>query len=152
MKVRVATDNRNQVLQARNTTIDVEVRNLGLLEDLSNLRTNWDAILSEAKTVATVMDIDPKFVTAHIKKRKRFHDERIDEIPGTSSEQILTADNVFKIHIFDAPKNSVILNLTSRFEAAKSLNSTIAFLWNYVNLTDKQVESKLQCIYELVQR
>ena len=32
------------------------------------------------------------------------------------------------------------MNLTTRFEASKSLNSTFAFLWNYVRLTDEQVE------------
>ena len=90
LKVLVATDNRNRVLQAQHTKIDVEVRNLeGLLEDLSNLRANWVVILSEAKTVATVMDIDLKFVTVRPTNRKRFHDERMNEIRGTSSEQNL---------------------------------------------------------------
>ena len=76
LKVLVAIDNRNRVLQAR---LDVEVRNLeGLLEDLSDLRANWNVILSEAKTVATVMDIDLKFMTVRPTNRKRFHDkERI---------------------------------------------------------------------------
>ena len=60
-----------------------------MLEDLSNLRANWDVILSESKTVATVMDIDPKFVNMRPRKRKRFHDERIDEIPGVSLEENL---------------------------------------------------------------
>ena len=82
LKVLVATNNRNRVLQARHTTIDVEVRNLeGLLEDLSNLRAKWDLILSEAKTVATVIDIDSKFVTMRPKNRKRFHDKIMNEIP-----------------------------------------------------------------------
>ena len=79
LTVLVATDNRNRVLQARHTKLDVEVRNLeGLLEDLSNLRVKWDVIISEAKTVATVMDIDPKFVTVRLNNRKRFHDKRMD--------------------------------------------------------------------------
>ena len=60
LNVLVAIDNRNRVLHARNTTTDIEVKNLeDLLEDLSNLRAIWDVILSEAKTVATVMDIIP---------------------------------------------------------------------------------------------
>ena len=86
------------------------------------------------------MDINPKFVTVRPKKRKRFYYERIDKILGTSSKQILIADDVFKIHVFYALMDSVISNLTTRSEAAKSLYSTSDFLWNYFNLIDEQVE------------
>ena len=60
------------------------LRSEGLLEDHSNLRAKLDA------TVATVMDIDPKFVAVRPKNRKRFHEKRMDEIPETSSEQLLS--------------------------------------------------------------
>ena len=47
---------------------------------------------------------------------------------------------MFKISRFLCSYGQRHLNLTTRFEAAKSLNSTFAFLWNYVDLTDEQVE------------
>ena len=145
LKVLVAIDNRNRVLQARNMTIDVAVRNLeSLLEELANLRENWDAILSEVTAVAIEMGVDPKFTEVRVRKRKRFHDEIDDAMPGASSEseQVRAADdasNLFKCNIFYALMDAVMMNLTTRFQALKSLNATFGFLWNYVNLTNEQL-------------
>ena len=46
VKVLTAIDYRNKVLQARSATLDVEVENIqSLIEDLKQLRKQWDAIL-----------------------------------------------------------------------------------------------------------
>ena len=46
VKVLTAIDYRNKVLQARSATLDVEVDNIqSLIEDLKQLREQWDAIL-----------------------------------------------------------------------------------------------------------
>jgi hypothetical protein len=50
-----------QVIQARNTTLDVEVSNIeALLEDLMKLRSNWKCIWNEAKEVATNIELEIK--------------------------------------------------------------------------------------------
>jgi hypothetical protein len=49
------------VIQARNTTLDVEVSNIeALLEDLMKLRSNWKCIWNEAKEVATNIELEIK--------------------------------------------------------------------------------------------
>ena len=45
VKVLRAIDYRNKVLQARSATLDVEIANIqSLIEDLKQLRKQWDAI------------------------------------------------------------------------------------------------------------
>ena len=52
-KVLTAIDQHNKILQARNATLDVEVKNVNsLLVDLQKLRSCWSSILSEVKLVA----------------------------------------------------------------------------------------------------
>ena len=52
-KILAAIDICNKVIQARDTTLDVEVSNIeALIEDLVKLRSNWKAIWNEAKEVA----------------------------------------------------------------------------------------------------
>ena len=55
-----AIDYRNKVLQTRSATLDVEVDNIrSLIEDLKQLRGQWDAILAESKLVSENMGIEP---------------------------------------------------------------------------------------------
>ena len=50
VKVLVAIDIRNKVIQARNMTLDVEETNTeDLLKDLQKLRDQWNNILEESK-------------------------------------------------------------------------------------------------------
>jgi hypothetical protein len=65
-KVLSAIDIRNKVLQARNTTLDVEVKNVeSLIDDLKHLRDQWEEILFEVKVVASQLGIAAK-LPAHI--------------------------------------------------------------------------------------
>ena len=77
LKVLIAIDQRNQIIQARKATIDVEVSNLkSLLNDLTDLRSKWDQILNEAKLVAEGMQIDYSVPAKQKKKRRPFFDHR----------------------------------------------------------------------------
>ena len=61
-KVLVPIDQINQVLQAREVTIDVEVSNLrSLIEELRELRNQWPMILNESKLVANSLNILAEF-------------------------------------------------------------------------------------------
>ncbi|XP_029172840.1 zinc finger MYM-type protein 1-like [Nylanderia fulva] len=56
-KILNAINERSIVLQARNATIDVEVKNLeSLLSDMQQIRNQWDAILRECELVANTAD------------------------------------------------------------------------------------------------
>ena len=62
LKILVEIDHTNQVIQARDATIDVEVSNLrSLLEHLKKLKDSWSAILNESELVASAMGIPPEF-------------------------------------------------------------------------------------------
>ena len=61
-KVLVPIDQRNQVIQAREATIDVEVSNLrSLIDELKELRSQWPMILNESKLVANSPNILAEF-------------------------------------------------------------------------------------------
>lgn len=58
IKVLAAIDLWNKVLQARNTTLDVEVDHIdSLLKELLFLREQWTLLVSEAKTVANEIGV-----------------------------------------------------------------------------------------------
>ena len=63
-------DQRNQVIEARDAIIDVEVKNLDdLLTELKIIRDNWFSIFEESKSVAEALNIDTQF--PEIRKRKK---------------------------------------------------------------------------------
>ena len=84
LKIFVAIHQRNQIIQARDATIDVEVSNLkSLLNDLKDLREKWSSILRESKLVADAMQIAPEFPSK--RKGRVFFDEAPDD--ASPSEQ-----------------------------------------------------------------
>lgn len=55
-KILTIINQRNVVLQAKNATIDVEVKNLeSLLANLQMIRNQWDGIFKEFKRVANAV-------------------------------------------------------------------------------------------------
>lgn len=133
-KVLAAIDIRNKVLQARNATIDVEVKNVcSLIDDLKNLRDNWE---SEVKIVAQQIGIVPELPSKRKRKPKRFHDEE----PTCADEDIEPTEEVhFKRNVFYNLIDSVIAGLTDRYKAAKAIESTFSFLWQYSSLSENQI-------------
>ena len=62
MKILSAIDIRNQIIQARNCTIDVEVSNLeSLLEEMKTIRDDFPKIMSEARHVSEAINIPAEF-------------------------------------------------------------------------------------------
>ena len=77
VKVLAAIDLRNQVLQTRNTTLDVEVNNIdSLWKGLQFLREHWSSHVSEAKTVANEIRVPAEFPEKHKSIQKGFFFER----------------------------------------------------------------------------
>ena len=70
LKILVAIDYRNQVIQSRNTSIDTEVANLESL--LVEMKTT---ILQESKNVARAMGISSELPARRKRKRRCLADE-----------------------------------------------------------------------------
>ena len=74
-RILILIDQKNKIIQARNSTLDVEVDNIQcLIADLIKVRKQWDQILEEAKLVSKSMAEDmltePDFMVKRIKKEK----------------------------------------------------------------------------------
>ena len=91
LNILVAIDKRNQAIQARDATIDVEVSNLNsLLNELKDLRVKRSSIMIESKLVVDAMQIPPKFPSKRKRRRKAFFDEVRDPDDTTPTEHTET--------------------------------------------------------------
>ncbi|XP_046677358.1 52 kDa repressor of the inhibitor of the protein kinase-like [Homalodisca vitripennis] len=145
LKVLVAIDNKNKVLQARSTTLDVETKNLNdLIEELKVLRDRWSNLYTEAKLVAGNMaesvDCETDFKEKRLKKRKIFHDETRD---GTE-HQLKNEEERFRIDVFFKILDSVLGGLSQRFEFAGKISNLFQCLWKYIEEDDSFIEQ--QCL------
>ena len=62
VKVQGEIDPRNQIIQAKKSTIHVEVSNLeSLVTDIQSIRDKWKDILREAKVITGALNIPKEF-------------------------------------------------------------------------------------------
>lgn len=128
IKVLTAIDIRNQIIQARDATIDVEVRNLdSLLDDMKELRGDFHKILTEAQHVARACGITPELT--QVRQTRRSTDD-------------LTPEKEFRRDVFLPILDSVIAGLSTRFNAAKQINNTFNFLWLYTDMSEDDIVNK----------
>ena len=116
--------------------MDVEIGNIqSLIEDLKQLRKQWDAI---RKLVAENTGIEPMLPERRQRKRKRFADESLSaqDDPNVSQEDHFP-NNVFYTCFWTA---CVIGNMTNRSESIHALESMFGFLWKYLNMNEREVE------------
>jgi hypothetical protein len=90
----------------------------------------FDASIETAKSIASSMDIEPKFPTKHQVKRKKHFDEQNDEIEELQRPSI----EFFKFEYFLVIVDNAIYSLNSRFEQLKKFEKIFGFLFNSVNL------------------
>ena len=150
IKVLSAIDIRNKVLQAQNATLDVEVKNIdSLLDDLKFLREGWPIILSEAKLVANEVGIIAEFPQKRKIKRKRFVDETTTEEIHEGDESESSEENNFKREVFYKLIDSVIAGLKRRYTAARQINSLFSFFWQYLELSENELELRTKSFIEV---
>ena len=114
-KILAAIDIVNEVIQARSSTIDIEIQNLNnLITDLKTLRDNWSSIVQEVKLVACSMNIDAVFPSFRKKKRTIFD-------------------------VFFTIIDSVLQGLLKRYNAANNIYKMFGFLWCYLELEDQEI-------------
>ena len=116
-------DERNRVIEARDATIDIE---------LKTLKENWPTILEEVNKVTKALKIEPPLPVRQ-KKRKQFFDdnnvERTDEISNEAGYQA----------IFNQIIDCVLEGLTTRYRAIYQINQLFGFLWNYLDIREENI-------------
>jgi len=151
IKVLPAINERNKILQTRVGTVDVEVKNLeDLLSDLQSIRDQWTKIWNESALVANGLDMPTKLPSTRKRqvKRKRFFDDSPEQ-PKQQTQQQQRNDNPadepqvneFRINVFYRLIDAVILGLTTRFEAAKHIDSLLGFLYKFQLLSEEDLSS-----------
>ena len=144
LKILTAIDYRNKVLQARGTTLDIEVENIkSLIKDMKCLRDNWNAILDESKLVAQNYGIENSFsfTEKRRKKRRLFADETKEDTTDCDPEE------KFKHEVFYVLLDCVIGNMTTRYDAAMKLESVFGVLWKYPHLKSEVVQDLAQTLH-----
>jgi len=151
IKVLPAINERNKILQTRVGTVDVEVKNLeDLLCDLQSIRDQWSKIWNESALVANGLDMPTKLPSTRKRqvKRKCFFDDSPEQ-PKQQPQQQQRNDNPadepqvneFRINVFYRLIDAVILGLTTRFEAAKHIDSLLGFLYKFQLLSEEDLTS-----------
>jgi len=140
-KILSAINYRSTILQAHNTTIDIEVANLSsLLTALKEIRNNWEEIVKECQLVAVNSGMQTEFSDGQKRKRQK-----------CSEESKRTPNELFHFNIFNVVLDNVIANITSRFTAAEKINDIFSVLWLFRDLSDFEIQKtakKLQNIYK----
>ncbi|KAI6651382.1 hypothetical protein LOD99_5189 [Oopsacas minuta] len=133
VKVLVAIDERNQVIEARDATIEVEVRNLDdLLNELKTLNENWPSTLREVNIVARALNIEQPLPVRQKKRKQFFDDNNVERNNEISNEAEYQA--TFN-HIIDC----VLEGLTTRYRANYQINQLFGFLWNYLDTSEENI-------------
>ncbi|XP_064121598.1 uncharacterized protein LOC135226050 [Macrobrachium nipponense] len=136
------SDQRNQVIQAQSSTVDIEVKNIEDLEtELQSLKKKWHLIYDEAKVVAVAMNIDPVFRVTWKGKRKSFFDDSDSDDNKVSGEDSLiqTDEHRFKKEVFFKVIDTVCERLNKRYQAIFQINKLFGFLWSYLDMTDEVI-------------
>lgn len=137
-KILTAVNNVSVVLQARNSTIDVEVKNLmALVEKLKSTLNSWDTLLDESREYAKKNDIQVVFK----EKRKVRRPMRYLDDPDTENE-IETPEEKFKVNVFQKIINSVLENINDRFCAASAINTKFEILWKFREMDENTIKLK----------
>ena len=131
-KILAAIDIVNEVIQARSSTIDIEIQNLNNL--ITGLKDNWSSIVQEAKLVAYSMNIDASFPSFRKRKRTRFYSETAEEAEIMNNDETQFRDDVFFTII-----DSVLQGLLKRYNAANNIYKLFGFFWCYLELEDQEI-------------
>ena len=111
-KILSAIHTVNLVIQARNSTIDVEADNIdGLTTHLITLRERWDEIYREATVVAENLSIEDH--------------HRITGIRRGMGE---ITEDTYRINVFYKAVDSVLAGLSTRYQAMQQIVNIFRFL------------------------
>lgn len=137
VKVLQSIERRNLILQAGNISLATEAANIkALQEEVQDIRNEWDSLLSEASSVAQAMEIPAQFKMEEGRKRRRklMPDESRDEEDQTSAE-VLFRNRVFYVAI-----DSIISDLSVRFQTTAAICESFAPLLKFGDLSEEKIK------------
>lgn len=103
-------------------------------------------ILSECRTVALGLEINPNLPEKKRRKRKRFFDEEDGE---DEDDSIFSPEENFRRDVFLTIIDSVISGLTVRYESIRKINDIFSFLWCYLSMNENDVIDKVETFGEI---
>ena len=123
-------DQRNQVIQAQSSIVDIGAKNIEDLQtELQFLRKKWHLIYNEAKVVAVAMNIDPVFPVTRKRKRKSFFDDSDDDKVSGEDSLIQTDKHRFKEEVFFFKViDTVCERLNKHYQTIFQINKLFGFL------------------------
>lgn len=143
VKVLQCIENRNLILQAGDISLDIETANIKeLLDEIQAIRNEWDSLLAEASLVAQTMEIPAQFESEERRKRKR---KRMpDEMTQDATEE--SAENAFRNNIFFIAMDSIISNLSARFQTTAAICETFAPILKLTDMTEEQIKTTCRAL------
>uniref|UniRef100_H3BBS4 HAT C-terminal dimerisation domain-containing protein n=1 Tax=Latimeria chalumnae TaxID=7897 RepID=H3BBS4_LATCH len=123
---------RNLLLQSAGVSLDTEAANIANLQEEMN---EWNAIISEARMVANLMEVVPEFKSKINRKikRKRFHNESPDE---ATSER---AETIFWNTVFYVAMDNIISELNHRFQSVRDICNDFAPVLKFKNMNADEI-------------
>ena len=110
------------------------------------IEEGFDATIKTTQSIASSMDVEPKFPTKRQGKRKKHFDELNDE----TEELQLSAIQEFKVSYFLVIVDAAITSLTSRFEQLQKFEKIFGFLFISVNLKSLDDNNLRKCCTSFV--
>jgi hypothetical protein len=130
-KVLQAINDVSLLLQGSGITIDEELHLIkSLQDDLKRIREGWNVILEESKLVAGTLGLTEQFQDKRRRIRKAFYDENRD-----NEWEVQNNEALFRINVFNVTLDTVISEVTRRFETSEQLNNMFSFLWGPSSIT-----------------
>ncbi|XP_047124335.2 zinc finger MYM-type protein 1-like [Hydra vulgaris] len=120
-------------LQSENISLDDEMKLIKtLIEDLNRLKSSWTSILNEARLIASGLassGFQSEFVKKRTKKRKTIH----EEVRNTAHFHEDKAKE-FEVSVFNTALDTLIQQVSDRFQAAEKTTNMFSFLWSLKSL------------------
>ncbi|XP_065651127.1 zinc finger MYM-type protein 1-like [Hydra vulgaris] len=137
-------------LQSENISLDDEMKLIKtLIEDLNRLRSSWTSILNEARLIASGLasfGFQSEFVKKRTKKRKTFH----EEVRNTAHFHEDEAKE-FEVSVFNTALDTLIQQVSDRFQAAEKTTNMFSFLWSLKSLVMSNEEESEESVEAPIQ-
>ncbi len=104
-----------------------------LQDDLKCIREGWNVILEESKLVTGALSLTEQFQEKRRRIRKAFYDENRD-----NEWEVQNNEALFRINVFNVTLDTVISEVTRRFETSEQLNNMFSFLWGPSSITGQE--------------
>ena len=122
-------DDVNKRLQYADISIADEVKHLAdLQKEIQTLRDSWDSILDDSKALASSLGLND-----NVKRNGSCTRKQVDNGRSSSSECISDEERAFKIEVYYAALDTLLMQLRDRFQAVQAIAQLFEFIINPPN-------------------